>query len=54
MEYFNKMSAQVEAHGLRLYSVFVGTEACVWQGDDAAGREAEGAARARRSTSLTR
>ena len=41
MEYFNKMSAQVEAHGLRLYSVFVGTEACVWQGDDAAGREAE-------------
>ena len=41
MEYFNKMSVQVEAHGLRLYSVFVGTEACVWQGDDAAGREAE-------------
>ena len=41
MEYFNKMSAEVEAHGLRLYSVFVGTEASVWQGDDAAGREAE-------------
>ena len=31
-EYFQRVAAEVEGHGLRLYSVFIGVEDCIWQG----------------------
>eukprot|EP01051_Picozoa_sp_SAG22_P025771 SAG22_NODE_7800_length_707_cov_1.689145_1_plen_163_part_01 len=39
--YFLAVAAEAEAHGLRLYSAFIGVEDCIWQGAPVGARAAE-------------